>query len=620
MRRLSQFVGRGVRASLAVSARITRVSLQAFSCRGGACPSFVRAVLAVSCVVALFAACGLLAAPAPHSPHQNSSANSPARFAISFDSKLSATPLDGRVYVVISTTKDPEPREQILEVEVRSQQVFGADIDGLAPGQPAFINDDALGYPTASFRDIPRGDYWVQGVLNKYTTFHRADGHTVKLPMDEGEGQHWNSKPGNFYSEPVRIYLNPAETASAPIQIHLDKIIPPIAPPKDTEWVKHFKIQSQVLTKFWGRPMYLGAIVVLPEGWTAHPNAHYPLLLDHGHFPDDFHGFRASPPDPGASGFQLERQQTAYQFYQDWTAGKLPRMLLLLVQHANPYYDDSYAVDSANVGPYGEAINHELIPAVEKQFRGIGQGWARAIYGGSTGGWETLATQIFYPDEFNGAWGACPDPIDFHAYQMVNIYDDQNAFWTIGPFGRIAQGEMRTPPGQILATTEGTNRWELVLGTRGRSGEQWDIWQAVFSPVDANGYPAEIWDQRTGVINHEVAAYWREHYDLTAILQRNWSTLGPKLQGKLHVMVGTADTFYLDSAVHLMQKFLETTSNPHSDATFDYGVDQPHCYTGPPGSTTREGGLTFTQRTLKAATSHMLESAPPGADTTSWRY
>jgi len=564
----------------------------------------------------LLAALALCGVPVCASPQGGAQAR--PRFAISFGSELSATPLDGRVFVVISTTNDPEPRFQILEEEAKSQQIFGTHVDALAPGQNATISDDALGYPIANFRDVPAGDYWVQGVFNKYTTFRRADGHTVKLPMDEGEGQHWDSKPGNFYSVPEKVFIDPS--SSNTIQIHLTKIVPPIEQPKDTEWVKHIRMKSEVLTKFWGHPMYLGAIVVIPEGWASHPNAHYPLLVNHGHFPHDFNGFRMTPPGPEMSGYPLERAQTQYKFYQDWTTGKLPRMLLLLVQHANPYYDDSYAVDSANVGPYGEAINRELIPYIEKEFRGIGQGWARATYGGSTGGWETLATQIFYPDDFNGAWGACPDPVDFHAYQTVNIYDDQNAYWSIGPFGRVSQPEMRTPPGIILATTEGTNRWELVLGTHGRSGEQWDIWQAVFSPVGSDGYPAEIWDQRTGVINKQVAAYWREHYDLTAILQRDWKTLGPKLQGKLHVMVGTADTFFLDHAVHLMQAALESTTSPQSDATFDYGVDQPHCYTGPPGATTRQGGLTFTQRVLRESAAHMLQSAPPGADTTSWRY
>jgi hypothetical protein len=238
------------------------------------------------------------------------------RFAISFDSKLSAAPLDGRVYVVIATKNDPEPRTQILEVEIKSQQVFGADVDALAPGQNAFIAEDPLGYPTARFRDLPAGDYWVQGVFNKYTTFHRADGHTVKLPMDEGEGQHWNSKPGNFYSVPEKIHIDPAAENAPVIQIHLTNVVPPIDPPKDTEWVKHIRIQSQVLTKFWGRPTYLGAIVVIPEGWASHPNAHYPLLVNHGHFPDDFHGFRTTPPDPGMTDFALERAQTQYKFYQ----------------------------------------------------------------------------------------------------------------------------------------------------------------------------------------------------------------------------------------------------------------------------------------------------------------
>jgi hypothetical protein len=571
----------------------------------------------LACLVALMACPAVFRATARAPLAERASAAQP-RFAVSFGPDLSATPLDGRVYAIISTTNDPEPRLQILEQEVRSQQIFGADVDDLAPGQSAVIGDDAVGYPTASFHDLPPGDYWVQGVLNKYTTFKRSDGHTVKLPMDEGEGQHWDTKPGNFYSVPERVHIDPALPGT--IQIHLTKVVPPIEPPKDTEWVKHIRMQSELLTKFWGHPMYLGAIVVVPEGWTSHPNAHYPLLVNQGHFQRDFGAFRITPPAADMSGFALERAQSAYKFYQDWSTGKLPRMLLLIIQHANPYYDDSYAVDSANVGPYGEAINRELIPLIEKQFRGIGQGWARAIYGGSTGGWETLATQIFYPDDYNGAWGACPDPVDFHAYQSVNIYDDKNAYWTIGPWGRIAQAEMRTTTGIIQATTEGSNRWELVLGTHGRSGEQWDIWQAVFSPVGADGYPAEIWDPLTGVINKDVAAYWREHYDLTSIMQRDWMTLGPKLAGKLHVMVGTADTFYLDHAVHLMQAALEGSANPHYAADFDYGVDQPHCYTGPPGSTTREGGLTFTQRVLKGAEEQMLKTAPAGADVTSWRY
>jgi hypothetical protein len=562
---------------------------------------------ALACLVALAAGSAIFVA-APRAAHLTSAPQAMqqknAPFTVSFGSDLSSTPLDGRVFVVISTTNEPEPRMQIVEEEARSQQLFGADIDGLAPGQQAAIPGEAEGYPLHHFSDLPAGDYWIQGVLNKYTTFKRSDGHTIKMPMDEGEGQHWNTKPGNFYSKKQKIHFDPHSGAT--IEIKLTETVKPIEPPKDTEWVKHVRIKSEVLSKFWGHDMYLGAIVVVPEGWATHPDARYPLLVNHGHFQRDY-VFRTQNP-------------VGQKFFQDWTTGKLPRMLLLIIQHANPYYDDSYAVDSENVGPYGEAINKELIPYIEKQFHGIGQGWARAIFGGSTGGWETLATQIFYPDDYNGAWGACPDPVDFHGYQSVNIYDDKNAYWTIGPFAKVNQPEMRAANGIIEATTEGSNRWELVLATHGRSGEQWGIWQAVFSPVGKDGYPVEIWNPLTGVINKDVVPYWRDHYDLTYIMQRDWKTLGPKLVGKLHVMVGTADTYYLDHAVHLMQKSMEASKDPHYVADFDYGVDQPHCYTGPPGSTTREGGQTFTQRVLVAAQEQMLKTAPAGADTKSWRY
>jgi hypothetical protein len=557
-----------------------------------------------SILFALIALALIVASPAIFLGRQATLTARSTRFVItfSFEPDLSPTPLDGRMFVVLATTSNPEPRFQMSEQEARSAQFFGTDGDGFRAGfRYVFPDDTALGYPSLTFNDIPAGDYYVQGVFNKYTTFHLANGHTVKLPMDEGEGQHWNTKPGNLYSKPQLIHIDPKQSTMA--HFNLDQVIPPIPPVADTDLVKHIRIQSDLLTKFYGRPMFLGGIVVLPAGWQDHANAHYPLLVNQGHFQRDFNGFRNNSP-----------------LFQDWTTGKLPHMLILIIQHANPYYDDSYAVNSANVGPYGDAINHELIPYVEKQFRGIGAGWARALFGGSTGGWETLATQVFYPDDYNGAWGACPDPVDFHAYQSVNIYDSKNAYWEIGPFGRVPRPDMRGSDGLTEATNEGANRYELVMGTHGRSGEQWDIWQAVFSPAGDDGYPKPIWDPVTGVIDKDVAEYWRQHYDLTAIMQRDWKTLGPKLNGKLHVMVGMMDTYFLDNAVHLMQNMLDKSADPHVTGDFDYGPGQPHCYTGPPGATAREGSATFTQRVLKASSDWMLKTAPPGADTTSWRY
>ena len=539
------------------------------------------------------------------------------RFEISFPASLSSTPLNGHIMLGISKTEKPEPRYQLKEEEAESAQFFGLDVDGLAPGAPAVIDGSSLGYPAVSLDQLPAGDYYVQAVLNIYETFHRSDGHTVKLPPDMGEGQQWHEKPGNLMSKPQRLRVDPV--AGGVIRISLTDKLPAVEAPKDTKYIKHFRIQSKLLSDFWGRPMYLGAIVVLPEGFDEHASAHYPLLINHGHFPSDFRGFRTEPPAPDMKEPARRRAQTQYKLYQDWTSGRLPKMLLLEIQHPNPYYDDSYAVNSANVGPYGDAILKELIPEVEKRYRGIGQSWARAMMGGSTGGWETIADQVFYPDDFNGAWCFCPDPIDFRAYQIVNIYEDKNAFWDEGPFGRVPRAEMRKPDGKLQAVMEPAVRREDVMGTHGRSTEQFGIWQAVFSPVGPDGYPKPIWDPRTGIIDSTVANYWKEHYDIDHIMQRDWSTLGPKLAGKLHIAVGDMDTWYLNNAVHLLQDFLDSPQNHYRVATFEYGYMQPHCYSGGGNITNAEAGATLFQRVMPQVAEHMKATAPKGADL-SWDY
>jgi hypothetical protein len=544
-------------------------------------------------------------------------ANRALRFEITFPASIGGSPLDGHIMLCISAEPKPEPRFQLREETAESGQFFGLDVDGLAPGTPATIDSNTLGYPLRSVEEIPAGDYYVQAVLNVYETFHRADGHTVKLPPDMGEGQQWFRKPGNPMSKPVKMHIDPA--AGGVVRISMTEKIPPVETPKDTKYVKHFRIQSKLLSDFWGRPMYLGAIVVLPEGFDEHPDAHYPLLVEQGHFPYDFHGFREQPPTPDLKDRQLEAAIIQYQNFQDWTNGRLPHMLLLLIQHANPYYDASYAVNSGNLGPYGDAITKELIPEVERRYRGIGQGWARVLEGGSTGGWEALASQIFYPDFYNGSFGFCPDPIDFHAYQAVNIYDDKNAFWDEGPFGKVPRPDMRTSSGKILAEMEPAYRRERVMGTHGRSTEQFDIWQAVFSPVGPDGYPKPIWDPATGKIDPEVAKYWLEHYDLDHILQTNIAMLGPKLVGKLHITVGDMDTWYLNNAVHLTQDFLDGNKNPYRIADFEYGYMQPHCYAGGGRVTNRESYRTMLQRVMPILAKHIEETAPKGADM-SWKY
>ena len=562
----------------------------------------------------------------PQIAELRSEQNGGLRFAISFPEMSNKEPLDGRVLLLISTDGSQEPRFQISE-DLTTQQVFGIDVEGLKPGQEAIVAD-ALGYPVRSLAQVPRGEYTVQALLHRYETFKRSDGHTVKLPMDRGEGQQWNRAPGNPYSTPQKITIDPQKADT--IKILLDKVIPPIVPPKDTKYIKHVKMQSKLLSDFWGRPMYLGANILLPEGFDSHPNARYPLVIFHGHFPADFGGFRETPPDPNlkpeySDRFKLEGynkidQEQAHQFYKEWTGPNFPRMIIIEIQHANPYYDDSYAVNSANLGPYGDAITYELVPFIEKQFRAIGKGWARFMYGGSTGGWEALAAQIFYPDEYNGAWGACPDPIDFRAYTVVNIYDHKNAYRADSKWKQTPRPGKRNYLGELAATVEEMNYLELALGTKSRSGGQWDIWEAVYSPVGQDGYPKPIWNKLTGEIDHAVAAHWRENYDLGHILKRDWSKIGPKLAGKLHIYVGEADNYFLNDAVYLVEDFLKTTKNPHYDGEVDYEPRAEHCWNGDHTRPNAISRLRYHQFYAPKIVDRIQKSAPPGADLTSWRY
>jgi hypothetical protein len=556
----------------------------------------------------------------------NATAGKAPEFALSIPAQRHrGQPLDGRMLLLLSTDPTAEPRMQI-SLSPNTQMVFGLDVDSLPPGQIVTVDDKAYGYPVKSLRDVKPGEYFVQAVFHRYQTFHRADGHTLKLPMDRGEGQHWNIAPGNFYSRPANITIGPGGGRTL---IVLDQEIPSITPPADTKYIRHIKIRSEVLSKFWGYPMYIGADVLVPEGFDEHPQARYPLMVFHDHFVPDFDDFRPESPDPNLkpdyserfhiSGYNRIQQEEAHKFYQQWTGANFPRVLIVKLAHANPFYDDSYAVNSANVGPYGDAIETELIPAIEKQFRAIGQGWARFTYGGSTGGWEALAVQTFYPDSYNGAFVACPDPVDFRAYTVIDLYNDKNAYYREGAHRRMMQPAMRTYLGQILITAAEANQYELALGTRGRSGEQFDIWQAVYSPVGADGYPQPIFDKETGDIDHTVAAYWKQHYDLRSILERDWPTLGPKLRGKIHVYCGSADNYFLNNSVYLLEDFLKTT-NPAYEGEVKYGDRAEHCWNGDPTLPNYLSRLHYNTMYLPKIMDRIEKTAPPGADLTSWRY
>lgn len=546
-------------------------------------------------------------------------------FEISFTSALSEENIDGRLLLMISNNNDKEPRFQIND-GLNTQLIFGIDVEKMKPGAKIKVDATVFGFPKVSLDEISEGNYYVQALLNRYKTFHLSTGHSIKLPPDKGEGQQWNRKPGNFYSNSRLVRMQ--EGGKYHIEMNLE--IPSIEPPKDTRYIKHVKMKSDLLSKFWGTDMFLGANVLLPHGFDEHPEAKYPLMIFHGHFPYTFRGFRETPPDPnltpeynsrfGIEGYNKIVQKEAHDFYNTWISDDFPRFIVIEIQHANPYYDDSYAVNSANLGPYGDAITYELIPFIEKQFRGQGKPWSRFLYGGSTGGWEALAAQVFYPSEYNGCFAACPDPIDFRAYCLIDIYEDKNAYYYQSDHKQTLKPGHRDYRGQVSSTIQDMNWLELVLGTKSRSGGQFDIWEAVYSPMGEDGYPQRLWDKKSGVIDHEVASHWRANYDLRHILERDWEELGSELQGKIHIYCGDMDNYYLNNAVYLMEEFLESTNDPYYDGEVDYGDRAEHCWNGDHENPNYISRLRYNTLYLPRIMKRIATSAPEGSDLTSWRY
>lgn len=543
---------------------------------------------------------------------------------VSYSNSFSSESFDGRLLVMITKDGSSEPRFQINDSK-DTGILIGKNVENWKSGNIEVFDSNTLAYPIKNLSDLDDGEYYFQALLHKYETFNLSNGKAVKLPMDQGEGQHWNISPKNIYSKPVKLNFKKNST----IKLEITEEIPPIEPEKDTKYIKHVKIKSKMLSEFWGRPMYLQANVLIPEGFNKKSKTRYPLMVFHGHFPKTIGGFRSSPPTApkedtiynnrfGITGYKYIQEKEAYDFYKRWTSKNFPRFLVIEIQHQNPYYDDSYAVNSANIGPYGDAITYELIPHVEKMFNGVGNGWGRFLYGGSTGGWEALAVQIFYPKEYNGCFAACPDPIDFRAYTVVDIYNDKNAYFKEGNFKKILRPGMRDNKGHIKTQLVDMNRREYILGDNSRSGDQWDIWQAVYSPMGDNGYPKPIWDKVSGEIDSEVANYWKENYDLRYIMERDWDKIGKDLEGKINIYCGDMDNYYLNNAVVLTEEFLEKTSNPYYGGEVDYGNGAEHCWNGDQKNPNHISRLRYNTMYIKKIRERLKKTAPRNHNLKNW--
>jgi hypothetical protein len=527
------------------------------------------------------------------------------RFDISFTSTAHAGPITGRLVLILSKTNQNEPR---LLISPRGPAIFGLDIDQLAPGKSVTIDNSALGFPGA-LADLPAGDYFAQAVINVYERVHRSDGKTIWAHMNDGSVEFFSIAPGNVYSDVIPVKVGPDGT----IKISIDHVIPPADPLKDTEWVKHVKIQSAMLTKFWGRPIFVHAHVLLPKGYDEHPTTLYPAVytLGHGQTPLSF---STNPPRNGAPNAinPATGLESGYATYQAWSGEHYPRVVAITLEQQTPYFPDSYSVNSANNGPYGDAMIQEIIPYLETHFRLIRKPYARQLEGASTSGWQSLALQLRNPDFFGGAWIFQPDPIDFTRYGLVNIYADTNAFtMPTGAFTTLERPFQRTVDGQPVISMRALSRFEEVLGTKGRSAYQLEAWEAIYGPVGADGYPVPLWNKLTGTIDRNVATYMKDHdYDLRAYAERQWPTIGSKLVGKLHFSSGDMDDYWLNLAVYKFEDFLKSTQNPHYEGDFTYGRPMK-------GHAWHQD--TWAHFIRKVATS-IKSAAPAGENTSLWNY
>lgn len=525
------------------------------------------------------------------------------RFEVTVDPSTRAAPLTGRLVVVVSKTGQPEPR---MQVAPQGPALFAIDLDQLRAGQAAVVDEKALGYPVP-LASLPAGEYHVQAIVNVYEQVKRADGKTIWVHFNDGTQEVMQIAAGNVYSEPQRVRVGDGNT----IRLRISKVIAPSPRPTDTEWVKRVRIQSQKLTAFWGRPVYVYATVLLPKGYNERTNVRYPTVFTFGHNVP----FSLNPDSTRVRNIgqihSVTGLETGYDFYKSWVSDSFPRFIAVSFQQATPFFLDSYSVNSASNGPYGDAMVEEVIPALERQFRMIGKPYARLAEGASTGGWQTLALQLKHPDFFGGAWVLQPDPIDFRRYQLVDIYTDTNAF--VMPNTQFTTTERpfrRTVEGQVTWTLRQLSLFEEVLGTRGRSNYQLEGWEAIYGPLDADGYPKPLWNKITGTIDREVANYMRENgYDLREYAQRNWATLGPKVASKLHFFSGDMDDFYLNLAVYRFEEFLKGT---------ELGKNVPFTYGRPmKGHSWHAFPWAELVRQMGA---YVQKSTPAGDDAKAWWY
>lgn len=448
-----------------------------------------------------------------------SAAPSPAvEFAVTFDKNVLNQAFTGRVFVLLLRT-EPQPLARGLSW-FGPEPTFAVDVKDWKPGDPLTIDGKAISITPPD--QVKPGRYYAQAVMDR----------------DLG-GIGFTNSPGNVYSKAVRIEFDPKSDKA--IELKLDQVVrePEF---KETASVKLVDIESKLLTKFHGAPIRLKAGVILPPSFCQDEDRKYPVVYS----------------IPGFGGDHLSASGLTNTRVTDLAGTEAIWVIL------DPHCRLGHHVfaDSANNGPCGQALIDELIPAIEKKYRGSGK---RLVTGHSSGGWSSLWLQVTYPDTFHGCWSTSPDPVDFRDFQRVDIYQHGVNLFTDSLGGKRPLARRGSVPALF---TKGFSDMEVVMGRGGQLGS----FEAVFSPRGTDGQPLKLWDRKTGAIDATVAKAW-EKYDIRLVLERNWGALGPKLKGKLHVWMGDVDTFYLDGATRLLKESLATLK---SDAVVEMFPGKDH--------------------------------------------
>ncbi|WP_266160380.1 alpha/beta hydrolase [Dyella silvatica] len=447
----------------------------------------------------------------------------------------SSQPVSGRLllFAVDAKTAMAETKGgKVGEVDANPFQltqtsVAAREVSHLEPGQAVTVDADELAFP-AGFSQLPAGDYLVQAVLDVNHSYNYT-----------GRGA------GDLVSDVVSVHL-PAATPPVLSLVHVVPARDPwAAPPSMPEAVRHMlpdirkhtediDTVSTVLSAFWGRPIHMRGRVLLPPGYDANAAARYPTV----YYTHGFGGNNDRFTNPLAN------------TYYAMAKGRMPPMIWVFLDESSATGTHEFA-DSVNNGPWGQALTEELMPALEAKYPMDGHPQGRFLNGHSSGGWATLWLQTRYPKLFGGTWSTSPDPSDFHDFTGPDLYAPQANVY------RKADGSpypLVRDKGKVIATFEQFAKFERVLGAYGGQISSFD-W--VFSPRGADGRPQPMFNRDTGAVNAEVVTYWRDHYDIAYRLQQHWPELKPDLDGKIHLIIGTADTFYLDGSAHRLKAVLD---------------------------------------------------------------